>query len=51
MAKHQDQPKQPSSDEFEDFVADALKVDPKGLSEKHRRESQDPDGAGRGGDS
>jgi len=30
-------PDPPTEDEFEDFVAAALKVDPKGLSGKHRR--------------
>jgi uncharacterized MAPEG superfamily protein len=28
----------PSPEEFEEFVAAALKVDPKGLSGKHRKE-------------
>jgi len=31
----------PSPEEFEEFVAAALKVDPKGLSGKHRREADD----------
>jgi hypothetical protein len=30
----------PTEDEFEDFVAAALKVDPKGLSGKHRKEAE-----------
>ena len=33
----------PSSDDFEEFVAAALKVDPKGLSGKHRWEPETPD--------
>lgn len=31
-------PGKPTPEEFEEFVAAALKVDPKGLSGKHRRE-------------
>jgi hypothetical protein len=30
----------PPEDEFEELVAAALKVDPKGLSGKHRKEAQ-----------
>lgn len=32
----------PSEDRFEEFVAAALKVDPKGLSGKHRKDGQQP---------
>lgn len=31
----------PPSDDFEEFVAAALKVDPKGLSGKHRRDREE----------
>lgn len=41
MANHQDERDNPSSEEFEEFVAAALKVDPKGLSGKHRSEIPD----------
>jgi len=33
---------EPTPEEFEEFVAAALKVDPKGLSGKHRREGGNP---------
>jgi hypothetical protein len=39
----EDNPQPPSEEEFEEFVAAALKVDPKGLSGKHRKEDQQPD--------
>ena len=38
MANHQQPDENPSSEAFEEFVAAALKVNPKGLSGKHRRE-------------
>jgi len=31
----------PTPEEFEEFVAAAMKVDPKGLSGKHRRETEE----------
>jgi hypothetical protein len=34
---------QPTEEEFEELVAAALKVDPKGLSGKHRKESPEPE--------
>lgn len=37
MKNRQDESRNPSSQEFEEFVAAALKVDPKGLSGKHRK--------------
>jgi len=43
VPRSQDRPKEPTEDEFEDFVAAALKVDPKGLSGKHRREDEKPE--------
>ena len=40
-----DEPHQPTEEEFEELVAAALKVNPKGLSGKHRKEppAQEPD--------
>ena len=38
-----DEPHQPTEEEFEELVAAALKVDPKGLSGKHRREAAEPE--------
>lgn len=38
---------QPDEDDFEEFVAAALKVDPKGLSGKHRRAADQTDEEGR----
>ena len=32
---------EPSPEEFEEFVAAALRVDPKGLSGKHRKDGQE----------
>jgi len=37
---------EPTPEEFEEFVAAALKVDPKGLSGKHRRKQEDGDPEG-----
>jgi hypothetical protein len=34
---------EPTPEEFEKFVAAALKVDPKGLSGKHRKEAESED--------
>ena len=36
----QPQPKPPSADESEEFVAAALKVDPQGLSGKHPKDDE-----------
>jgi hypothetical protein len=36
----QPQPKPPSEDESEEFVAATLKVDPQGLSGKHRKDDE-----------
>jgi len=35
-----DVPEEPAVEEFEEFVAAALKVDPKGLSGKHRKDPE-----------
>ena len=42
MPRSEDQPPEPTPEEFEEFVAAALKVDPKGLSGKHRKQDEDP---------
>lgn len=36
-------PHQPTEEEFEELVAAALKVDPKGLSGKHRKKAAEPE--------
>lgn len=36
-----EEPTEPTSEEFEDFVAAALRVDPKGLSGKHKSDRDD----------
>jgi hypothetical protein len=37
MPRSQEPAPEPTPEDFEDFVAAALKVDPKGLSGKHRK--------------
>jgi len=40
-----DPPPDPTAEQFEEFVAAALRVDPKGLSGKHRKEDEEPEEA------
>jgi len=40
MAHPEEPAPDPAPEEFEEFVAAALKVDPKGLSGKHRKETE-----------